>query len=123
MSTPLKTDDKTTIAPEVLSTIASLTTLQVPGVSRLSTTPISHVKGLFKPRQHTQGVTLEVKDDSVFVEIYVIMESDVNIQEVGREIQHRVARAISEMVGMKVGRINIHVEDIDFPSESEASQS
>lgn len=123
MSTPLTTDDKTTIAPEVLSTIASLTTLQVPGVRRLSTTHINHVKGLFKPRQHTQGVALEVKDDNVFVDIYVVVESDVNIQKVAREIQQRVARAISEMVGMNVGRINIHVEDIDFPSESEASQS
>ncbi len=119
MNTIHDTEDKTTIAPEVLSTIAALTTLNVPGVSRLS--PYHPKKGLIKSRQHTQGVALQIKDDSVYVDIYVIMASNVNIQEVGRKIQNQVSRAISEMVGMKVGRINIHVEDIDFPPESEAS--
>lgn len=116
-----KPEDKTTIAPEVLSTIASLTTLNVPGVSRLCPSPLSHVKGLFKPRQFTEGIALEIRDESVFVDIYVIMESGVNIREVAHKIQHQVARAISDMVGMKVGRINVHVEDVEFPSETEAT--
>jgi uncharacterized alkaline shock family protein YloU len=29
-------------------------------------------------------------------------------------VQKAVSRAISEMVGMEPGKINIHVEDIDF---------
>jgi len=34
--------------------------------------------------------------------------------EVCRNIQNQVARSINEMVGMEVGRVNVHVEDIDF---------
>jgi uncharacterized alkaline shock family protein YloU len=42
------------------------------------------------------------------------------MREVSRNIQHDVARAISTTVGMQVGRINIHIEDMDYPENSEA---
>lgn len=108
---------KTTVALEVLVTIARLTTLDVPGVSRLSSKPPA---GLFKRRNVCEGICIKVEEDTVSADIYVILASDVNIREVGRNIQNRVARAISEMVGMQVGRINVHVEDIDYPMEDEA---
>ncbi len=110
---------KTTIAPEVLLTIARLTTLNVPGVNRMSMAPPVNVNRLFK-RGLNEGVYIEVQDDAVFADIYVILCSGFNIREVSQNIQREVARAISEMVGMQVGRVNIHVEDIDFPAETEA---
>ena len=111
---------KTTIAIDVLLTIASLTTLNITGVSRLSHPPTPRVKDLLKRGQMFEGVLIEVQDDTVYVDLYIIMKHDINIRDVGRKIQSEVARAISEMVGMQVGRINIHVEDIDYPLEFEA---
>jgi len=110
---------KTTIAPEVLLTIARLTTLDVPGVSRMSTVP-GGVNRLFK-RGLGEGVRIDIRDDdTVYADLYIILESDVNIRDVSRLVQHRVARSISDMVGMQVGRVNIHIEDIDYPVEIEA---
>lgn len=110
---------KTTIAPEVLLTIARLTTLDVPGVSRMSPVP-GGVNRLFK-RGLGEGVRIDIRDDdTVYADLYIILESDVNIRDVSRLVQHRVARSISDMVGMQVGRVNIHIEDIDYPVESEA---
>lgn len=110
---------KTTIAPEVLLTIARLTTLDVPGVSRMSPVP-GGVNRLFK-RGFGDGVRIDIRDDdTVYADLYIILESDVNIRDVSRLVQHRVARSISDMVGMQVGRVNIHIEDIDYPMESEA---
>jgi uncharacterized alkaline shock family protein YloU len=106
---------KTTIALDVLVTIASLTTLSVSGMSRFSHTPAPRVKDIFKRGHMFEGVLIDVQDDTVYVDLYVITKHDVNIREVCRNIQQEVARAISEMVGMQVGRINIHVEDIDYP--------
>jgi uncharacterized alkaline shock family protein YloU len=108
----------TTIAPDVLLTIAQLTTLNVNGVSRLShvATPVNK---LLKRSQRREGVLIEVEDDVVYVDIYVVLKSDINVRDVSHNIQHEVSRAISEMVGMVVGRVNIHIEDIDYPSEVE----
>jgi uncharacterized alkaline shock family protein YloU len=110
---------KTTIAPDVLLTIARLATLKIPGVSRLSPYPGWRI---LKSRrgQGDDGIHIVIQDDMVYADLYVILKHDVNIREVSRNIQHNVARAISEMVGMRVGRINIHIEDIDYPVEPKA---
>jgi len=107
-----KSYGKTTIAPDVLVSIAQLTTLGVEGVSRLTSGP-REVNTLFKKGIH-EGVNISVEDDMVYVDLYVILKRDVSVREVSHAIQNQVARAISEMVGMEIGRINIHVEDIDF---------
>ena len=113
------TQGTTTIAPEVLLTIAQLTTLNVNGVSRLGhvQTPVNQ---LLKRTQRREGVSIEVVDDMVYADIYVVLKNDVNVLDVSHNIQHEIARAISEMVGMTVGRVNIHIEDIDYPMEAEA---
>lgn len=104
---------KTTIAPEVLLTIVRMTALNIDGVSQLSTVP-GGVNRLFR-RGFGDGVRIEIEDDTVYTDLYVILKNDVNIRQVSRTLQKKVSRAISEMVGMRVGRINIHIEDIDYP--------
>jgi uncharacterized alkaline shock family protein YloU len=109
---------KTTIAPEVLLTIARLNALSVPGVSRLSTTPgdVNHLI----TRGTNEGVHISVENGIVYADIYVILTHDVNVRDVGHAIQARISRAISEMVGMEVGKVNVHVEDIDYSQVPES---
>ncbi|MFM8320120.1 MAG: Asp23/Gls24 family envelope stress response protein [Chloroflexota bacterium] len=109
---------KTTIAPEVLLTIVQLTTLDVPGVRRMSPVPGDYNK-YFK-RGYGDGVHIDIQDGTVYADLHLVFGHGVNIRDVGRRVQRDVARAITEMVGMPVGRINIHVEDIDY-SDAEAA--
>jgi uncharacterized alkaline shock family protein YloU len=103
---------KTTVSPEVLHKIARLTTLSVQGVSRMVSFRGSLEQVLGK--EEYKGVKVQVKDNNVFVDIYVILMSNQNVRDVSREIQSRVSRAISEMIGMDVGGVTIHIMDIDF---------
>lgn len=103
---------KTTIAPDVLVSIAQLATLGVEGVSHLTNGP-RDVNTLFK-KGLNEGVNITVDDNVVYVDLYVVLKRDVNVLETSHQIQNHVARAISEMVGMEIGRINIHVEDINY---------
>jgi uncharacterized alkaline shock family protein YloU len=109
---------KTTIAPGVLLTIARLSTLEIKGVSRMA--PIPGGVSWIPKRSQADGVRIEIEDDRVYADIYVILHQDINLREVSRNIQREVARAISEMVGMEVGRVNLHIEDIDYSTETEA---
>lgn len=104
---------KTTIAPNVLLTIVNLTTLKTPGVHGFSAIP-GGVDRLFS-REYQQGIRIEVKEDTVYADLYVALQDNTNIRAVSREIQTNVKRAIEEMVGMNVGRINIHIEEIIYP--------
>jgi len=109
---------KTTIAPEVLLTIIRLTVLKVDGVYSLCPLPGSVNRILLfghkKQPQINEGVRMEIRDDTVYADIYVILDKDNNVREVCRNIQGEVARAISQTVGMQIGRINIHVEDFEY---------
>jgi uncharacterized alkaline shock family protein YloU len=109
---------KTTIAPDVLLTTLRLTTLGVEGVSRMGNIPAG-VNRLIR-RGFGEGVRVVIQDDTVSADIYVILKNEVNIREVSRTIQHNIGRAISEMIGMQIGRVNIHIEDIDYPGNGEA---
>ena len=108
---------KTTVAPEVMLTIARMTTLNVPGVSALSNVP-GGVNRLFK-RGYGEGVRIDVREDVVYVDLYLILKKGVNIRDTSRQVQQQLSRAISEMVGLRVGRVNIHIEDIDYSSEAD----
>lgn len=112
MTTLTEVTGKTTIAPEVLISIARLTTLDVTGVSHL-TSPPGNLGRIFK-QAASDGVRIDVEEDTVYLDIFVVLKRDTNIRDVCHTIQNRVTRAIQEMVGMEVGRVNVHVEDIDY---------
>ena len=116
MSDETRAPGTTTIAPEALATIARLAALRVEGVRFMSPWPVSF-KRLLHRRYYSDGVMIEVNDTTVDVELHVVLERDVNIREVSRNIQREVGRAISEMVGMEAGQIDIHIEDIDYSSK------
>ena len=109
-------EGKTTVSPDVLVTIARYSALSVPGVSRMAQVP-GGVNRLFK-RGLSEGVRIEVEDNIVVANLYLVLKQHVNIREVGRNVQHQVARALQEMVGMEIGEIEIHIEDIDEDEEA-----
>ncbi len=109
---------KTTIAPDVLLTIARLSALGTPGVARTSPVP-GGVNRLLR-RGVDDGVRIEVKDHNVTVDLYLVIEHDLNVREVSRAVQAAVSRAIAEMVGMDVLAVNIHIEDIAYPEQEAA---
>jgi uncharacterized alkaline shock family protein YloU len=106
---------RTTIAPEVLLTIARLSALGTPGVARTSPVP-GGVNRLFK-RGADDGVRIEVRDQAVAVDLYLVTDHGHNVREVSRAVQAAVARAIQEMVGMDVQAVHIHIEDIAYPEQ------
>jgi uncharacterized alkaline shock family protein YloU len=101
---------KTTIAHDVLLTIARLSAVQTPGVARTSPLP-GGVDRIFK-RGIEDGVHIAVRGQAVLVDLYLVLQPGYNLRAVGRAVQSAVRRAIEEMVGMDVLAVNVHVEDI-----------
>jgi uncharacterized alkaline shock family protein YloU len=118
MSNSDRPPGKTTVSPDVLISIAKLSALGVAGVSHMA--PISGgVNRLFR-KGANEGVRIEIEEDIVYADIYLVLKEDVNIREVSRNVQRQVTRAIQEMVGMDVGHVDIHIEDIDYEENPEA---
>jgi uncharacterized alkaline shock family protein YloU len=107
----------TTMAPGVLVTLAKLTALSVPGVVDMAPLP-GGVNRLFR-RGVAEGVQIQVDESCVYIDLYLILNHDTNVRNVSRKVQTEVARAIEEMIGMQVARVDIHIEDIDFSDADE----
>ena len=103
---------KTTIAPNVLTTIVRLTTLATPGVTRLASASSSALHS----EQRPEGVKVFYHGDDISVDVYIVITAAENVRLVAEEVQKRVIRAISEMVGMQVVQVNVHVSDEDIES-------
>jgi uncharacterized alkaline shock family protein YloU len=113
--TDYRSAGKITMTPDVLMTIARMAALEVEGVKGMASIK-GGVNNLF--RGSLEGIRMAVEDNIVLVELYLVLESNINIREVSRTVQHTVARAIVDMTGLEVGHVNVHIEDIDYKAEA-----
>lgn len=104
------------VAPEVLTTIAHFATNRLEGILRMATVP-ADVARLFRRGVHHDGILLDLSDNKVKFDIYVIMSPNVNIMQTSRALQAAVMEAIETMVGVPVEAVNVHVEDVVYVSE------
>jgi uncharacterized alkaline shock family protein YloU len=101
-----------TIAPQVLLTIARLTALSIPGVAAMSSSFTGNVGRLLRRHSLSEGIKMRVEDDVVYLDLHIVVEPDVNLLELGRDIQQETSRAINDMLGMQVGEVNVHIDDV-----------
>ncbi|MDO9546997.1 MAG: Asp23/Gls24 family envelope stress response protein [Pelolinea sp.] len=106
------TQGRTTIDPSVIIKIAKLTALSVPGVSKMASGP--HLVNSLLKKNYLDGILIDVENNTVYADLYLVLKNDIDLYKTSLDIQEKVSRAITEMVGMDVGKINIHIEDIDF---------
>lgn len=98
------------ISPQVLTTIARQATLNVPGVVSMS--PGVTFDRFLRRGKDRQGVRVSVEEGTVSIDLFIIVEPQVNMLRLGQEIQREVTRAIQELVGMAVREVNVHIEDV-----------
>lgn len=117
------TPGKVVIAPEVLTTIVRMTTLATPGVSRLSTTIPGRVSRVLRGARSTEGIDVEIQDGAVAVEVYIVASREAQLREVGERLQREIRRAISEIVGLPVRAVTVHVDDVADPFTESSPQA
>lgn len=106
--------DTISIAPSVLITIAQHAAESVKGVARMGQVPVDVVR-MLRGQPSGHGVMLQIDDQDVACELYLVVTPGANMRDVSRSVQRAVKRAIEELVGMTVTGINVHIEDVDHP--------
>lgn len=101
------------VVPEVLMTIAYHTALKVEGVARMAEAPAGMLRR-YRRRPRHNGVLLDMRDDQIALDLYVVMAPQVNIMEISRNLQAAVMEAMDRMVGVPVTTVNVHVEDVTY---------
>src|ERR671939_635059 len=103
------------IAPEVLTTVVRMAALSTPGVAHLSTTFSGRAKRVFRGKRSTGGIDISVEDGAVSIDLYVVAESEAVLLPLAQTLQCEITRAISDVIGLPVRAVNIHIEDVQDP--------
>lgn len=70
------------------------------------------IVNLLRPDSITKGVNVNVDEDSVVVELHIIVEYGININTICKSIVNRVRYNIENTVGLKVKQVNVRVEGV-----------
>lgn len=108
---------QTKIADVVVQKIANLSAREVPGVRDLgggTARTIGALRGRIPGAgtSHGQGVTVEVGERQVAVDLDVLIEYGAAIPDLARAVRQNVIAAIEEMTGLEVVEVNITVVDV-----------
>lgn len=121
-------DGKISVAESVVTKIAGLATREVAGVHAMGS-GASRAFGALKERvpgssgpNVTQGVSAEVGETQVALDLDVVIEYGVSITDLGRSIQRNVKQSVERMTGLQVTEVNVSVGDVYLgePSEQDA---
>jgi uncharacterized alkaline shock family protein YloU len=67
---------------------------------------------LLRRENFERGVDIQFGEDSISIQLYIVVEYGVKISEVARNVQERVKYAVETMVGLKVDRVNVKVQSV-----------
>jgi uncharacterized alkaline shock family protein YloU len=123
------TGGKNTIADGVIEKVAGIAARQVAGVHDLgngAARAVGAIRNAIGQQDRGQGVSVEVGETQVAVDITLIAEYPVDLQQVADDVRKSVTDAIDQVVGMEVTEVNVTISDVnlpaDTPSEDDATE-
>ncbi|MBM6617339.1 Asp23/Gls24 family envelope stress response protein [Bacillus suaedaesalsae] len=105
---------KVEIAPEVIEVIASIASSEVEGVASMRGNFASGVVERLGKKNHGKGVKVELNEEGISVDVYVVMNFGVSIPTVAKNIQDNIRQALMTMTALEVDEVNIHVVGVQF---------
>jgi len=114
------TGGRNTIADGVVEKVAGIAARQVPGVHDLgngAARAVGAIRNVIGQQDRGQGVSVEVGETQVAVDITLIAEYPVDLQQVADDVRKSVTDAIDQVVGMEVTEVNVTITDVNLPSD------
>ena len=107
------------IANEVVAVIAGLAATEIDGVAGMSGGITGDLTEMLGMKNLSKGVKVEVGEKETAVDIFVVMEYESKISDVANKVQKNVKDTVETMTGLDVVEVNVHVQGINIPEESE----
>ncbi len=105
------------ISVDVVSTIAGIAASEIEGVASMYSSLAGGIAEIFSKKNTGKGVRVEMKERSVVIDLYIVVDYGVRVPELAWEIQEKVKNNIETMTGLEVEKVNIHVEGVSFEKQ------
>ena len=119
---PVVSTGKTTIDDSVVAKVAGIATRNVPGVYAVGggvSRAIGAIRDAMNQTDRSQGVSVEVGERQVAVDITLVAEYPVSLQKVADDVRAAVYAAIEDIVGMDVTEVNVTINDVHIPGDDD----
>lgn len=108
---------KVEIAPEVIEVIAGIAATEVEGVAAMRGNFAAGVVERLGKKNHGKGVKVELTNEGIVVDVYVLMYFGVSIPSVAQRIQDNIRQALFTMTGLDLKEVNVHVVGVTFDTQ------
>ncbi len=108
------------ISDEVVAVCAANATLKTKGVAELAggfTNVLS--KNILGKELLSKGIKVSQGDDGIIIDIFVIVDYQVNIPAAAWDIQEHVKKEVTSMTELEVEAVNINVQGVHMPEKED----
>jgi len=110
------------IAPEVIEIIAGIAATEVEGLYAMRGNFASGVAERLGKKAHNKGVKVELTDDGISIDLFVILNFGVAIPQVAESLQTTIRQALKNMTALEIAEINVHVVGIQIDGYDEVAE-
>ena len=111
------------IADDVVAIIAGKAASEVSGVFGMAGGFAGGITEVFGKKNFSKGIKVDVQEQSVKIDVNIIVEYGARIPDIAFEIQNRVKKAVESMTGLKVLEVNVHVQGVHTSDDDEKENS
>ncbi len=110
------------IANEVIAIIAGMSAVKVDGIYSMSGGFTGSLRNMLGRKDLSRGVKVEVNEDLVDINLYIVVEYGSSIPEIAWEIQDNVKETVEGMTGLEVLNVDVHVQGVEFPTQKQEKE-
>ncbi|GGC78659.1 hypothetical protein GCM10011512_01570 [Tersicoccus solisilvae] len=108
----------TTVSETAITKVVGVAVRQVPGVHALGSNAaraLGQIRDAVGQSDHAQGVSVEVGERRVAVDVTLVAGYPWPLQDVARNVRAAVYDAVEGLIGKDVAEVNVTITDIDVP--------
>jgi len=107
-----------TIADSVIAKVANMACREVAGVHTLGGATSRALSSLRGGENRTQGISVDLRDETVDLDLTLVVSYGVNIPAVAEACRSKVKEQVEASTGLAVRTVNVLVSDVHFPEGS-----
>ena len=101
------------VLPTAIASLASQAVLECYGVVGMATRDLARgLVQILQPSSHRRGVEVDIEDNRIVIDLYVVIEYGTRIAAVAQNIQSVVKYTVEKALGVPVVAVNVHVQDL-----------
>ena len=100
------------ISNDVLAVISAMAAMEVDGVVAMAGNITAELVSKLGKKKLSKGVRVDVVDNTVMVDLSIILRINENIVTISKKVQDKVKTTVENMTGMEVANVNVNIASV-----------